>query len=165
MTSLYQLSNEMRELQAMAEDDDPGFAEALTDTLQAYDEQAEEKIEATLFVAKELESDADACENEIKRLQERAKRLRSNAATCKQRVLDFMVQHDKSKIKRPLLSITVTKGRAVAEIENEALLPEQYVKTKTTTAPDRVAILKALKDGEMVLGAKLGKGKPSLRIS
>ena len=165
MTSLYQLSNEMRQLQSMAEDDDPGFAEALSDTLQAYDEQAEDKIEATLRVAQSLEGDAEQCEAEAKRLIDRAKRLKGNAAACKQRVLDFMVQHDKAKIKRPLISVTVAKGRAVAEIENEALLPEQYVVTKTSTSPDRRAILQALKDGEVVLGAKLGEGNPSLRIS
>lgn len=165
MASLYKLTGEMRELLSMAENGDEGFAEALRDTMDAQSEMIDEKIEATIFVAKSLEADAEACENEAKRLMDRAKRLKGNASTCKQRVLEVMQLIDKTKIKRPLISVTVAKGRAVAEIENEALLSEQYVVTRTSSAPDKKAILQALQGGKEVLGAKLTEGNPSLRIS
>lgn len=165
MTSLYNLSAEMRELLSLAEDGDAGFFEALSDTIGAQSEMIDEKIEAHIFVTKQLESDAQACKDEAKRLSDRAKRLESNADTCKQRVIEVMQQLGKDKVKRQLLSITLAKPRQVVAIDDDTKLPREYVSTKVVRTPDKRLILECLKKGEMVPGCRLDEGKPSLRIS
>lgn len=165
MASLYTLTGEMRELLSMAEDGDEGFAEALIETMGAQSEMIDEKIEATIFVAKSLEADAEACENEAKRLMDRAKRLKGNASTCKQRVLEVMQQLGREKIKRPLISITLAKPRQIVAVDDESKLTSEYVSTKVVRTPDKRLILECLKNGETVPGCRLDSGKPSLRIS
>lgn len=166
MASLYNLSAEMRELLSLAEDGDESFADALSDTIGAQSEMIDEKIEATIFVAKSLEADAQVCKDEAKRLSERAKRLEGNANTCKQRVIEVMQQLGRDKVKRPLVGVTLAKPKKVVSIDNADKIPAQYTKLiPASRQPVKVDILKALNAGIKVEGCHLENGKPSLRIS
>ena len=162
--NLYQLTTEFQQLAEMDAGNDEDFAAALADTLDAQSEQLEDKIEATIIVARQLEADAEACKVEAKRLTERAKAFERNAKACKDRVLWAMETTGRDKIKRQLFTITRAKPRPVVEIDDEALLPSEYVIERVTRAPDKKALLEALKAGE-VTGAHLGESKPSLRVS
>ncbi len=168
MSNLYQLTGEYTRLLELADTDDGSdetFSEALATTMSVGGEQIEEKLENTLYVARSLEADAEACAAEAKRLSERAGRLRANAESCKGRVMQAMTDLGMDKVKRPLMSFTRVKGRQVCQVVDEAAVPEQYVKRKEVASVDKAAILKALKAGEEVAGCGLGEGKPSLRIS
>ena len=164
MSSLYALTNEFQQLANMDAGNDEDFAAALADTLDAQSDQLEDKIEATIIVSRQLEADAEACKAEAKRLTDRARAFERNAKACKDRVLWAMETTGRDKIKRQLFTITRAKPRPVVEIDDEALLPSEYVIEKVTRAPDKKALLEALKAGE-VAGAHLGESKPSLRVS
>lgn len=166
MASLYNLSAEMRQLLSLAEDGDESFADALRDTISAQTEMIDEKIEQTIYVAKSLQQDADACKEEAKRLSERAKRLERNSESCEQRVIDVMKEHDKEKVKRPLITVTLAKPKKIVTIDNADKIPAQYTKLiPASRQPVKADILKALNDGLEVAGCKLEDGKASLRIS
>lgn len=163
--NLYQLTDEFQALAAMDAGDDDGFAEALAETLDAQGSQVEDKIEATIIVARQLEADAEACKAEAKRLTERARAFERNAKACKDRVLWAMETTGRDKIKRQLFTITRQAGRPIVDIDDVDLLPADYIVTKTTESPDKRALLDALKAGLAVPGCHLGEGKPSLRIT
>ncbi|MBN8410728.1 siphovirus Gp157 family protein [Halomonas litopenaei] len=165
MQTLYDLAAEHQQLVNLAADNDEDFAAALADTLDANDQQIDDKIEATVIVARQLESDAEACKAEAKRLSERAKTLERNAGACRERVMWCMENIGKKSIKRPLFTITRQAGRQIAAIDSVDDLPDDYLVTKTTTAPDKKLILERLKAGEAVPGCHLDSGKPSLRVS
>lgn len=166
MTTLYQLEVEFQQLASMDAGNDDDFAAALDETLSAQGDQIEEKIEATIIVSRELEADAEACKAEAKRLSERAAAFQRNADACKERVLWVMEATGRDKIKRQLFTITRAKPRDVCAIEDSEKIPAQYTKLiPESRQPVKADILKALKAGELVPGAKLYKAKPSLRIS
>lgn len=166
MQSLYALTNEFQQLIDMDAENDADFAEALADTLDATSEQLEDKIEATIIVARQLDTEAEAIDNEIKRLSARKKSIERNAQACRDRVLWAMENTGRDKIKRQLFTITRAKPRAVCAIENAEQVPEQYTKLiPASRQPVKAEILKALKAGESVPGCKLDEGKASLRVS
>lgn len=165
MQTLYELTAEHQQLASMAANDDDGFAEALADTLDASASQLDDKIEATVIVARQLEADAEQCRAEAKRLSDRAKVLERNAAACKERVMWCLEATERKSIKRTLFTITRQAGRPIVDIDDVDLLPADYIVTKTTESPDKRALLDALKAGLAVPGCHLGEGKPSLRIT
>ncbi|TFH85227.1 siphovirus Gp157 family protein [Billgrantia azerbaijanica] len=166
MTTLYQLAEEFQQLASMDAENNEDFATALVETLDAQGSQLEEKIEATIIVAKQLDADAEACKAEAKRLMDRAKTFERNADACRDRVLWAMESTGRDKIKRQLFTITRTKPRDICAIEDASKVPEQYTKMiPESRQPVKADILKALKAGEEVPGCKLDSGKASLRIS
>lgn len=166
MTTLYSLTQEFQHLASMDADNDEDFAAALADTLDSQSSELEDKIEATIIVAKQLDADAEACKAEAKRLADRAKTFERNAQACRDRVLWAMEATGRDKIKRQLLTITRTKPRDLCAIEDADKVPEQYTKLiPESRQPVKADILKALKAGEEVPGCKLDAGKASLRIS
>ena len=166
MQSLYALTNEFQQLIDMDAENDADFAEALADTLDATSEQLEDKIEATIIVARQLDTEAEAIDNEIKRLSARKKSIERNAQACRDRVLWAMENTGRDKIKRQLFTITRAKPRAVCAIEDAEKVPEQYTKLiPASRQPVKAEILKALKAGDSVPGCKLDEGKASLRVS
>src|SRR5690554_899843 len=116
MSSLYELTHEFQALADMEAGNDDDFAAALADTLDAQSDQLEDKIEATIIVARQLEADAEACKAEAKRLTERARAFERNAKACKDRVLWAMETTGRDKIKRQLFTIKI--GRATSELQS-----------------------------------------------
>lgn len=166
MSSLYALTHEFQQLANMDAGNDADFAAALEETLNAQDEQIEDKIEATIIVSRQLEADAEACKAEAKRLNERAAAFQRNADACKERVKIAMENTGKDKIKRQLFTITRVAGRDVCAIEDADKVPEQYTKLiPASRQPVKADILKALKAGEVIPGCRIDTGKSSLRIS
>lgn len=165
MQSLYALTNEFQQLIDMDAENDADFAEALADTLDANSSQIEDKIEATIIVARQLDAEAEAIDNEIKRLSARKKSVERNAQACRDRVLWAMENTGRDKIKRQLFTITRAKPRDVCAIDNADMVPEQYTKLiPASRQPIKADILKALKAGESVPGCKIEQGKASLRV-
>ena len=165
MSSLYELTSEFQALADMEAGNDEDFAAALDETLSAQGQQLEDKIEATIIVSRQLEADAEACKAEAKRLTDRAKAFERNADACRERVLWAMEATSRDKIKRPLFTITRAKPRPVLAIDDESLIPSDYVVEKVTRSPDKKALLDALKSGEKLPGVHVGESKPSLRVS
>jgi len=165
MSSLYELSQEYQQLLAMDAEDDEAFREALDETLAAQGEQWEEKVEATVIVARQLQADAEACKAEARRLSERAKQFERNAETCRERVRLSMEDLGKDKVKRQFFTITRVAGKPVCAIDDETALPSDYIRIKEVRSPDKAELLKALKAGEQIPGCHLASGKDSLRIS
>lgn len=166
MQSLYALTNEFQQLIDMDADNDADFAEALADTLGATSEQLEDKIEATIIVARQLDTEAEACKAEARRLSERARSFERNAQACRDRVIWAMENTGRDKIKRQLFTITRAKPKKVCAIEDADKIPEQYTKLiPESRQPVKADILKALQAGEDVPGCKLADGKASLRVS
>lgn len=166
MQSLYALTNEFQQLIDMDAENDADFADALADTLDATSEQLEDKIEATIIVARQLDTEAEAIDNEIKRLSARKKSIERNAHACRDRVLWAMENTGRDKIKRQLFTITRAKPKKVCAIEDADKIPAQYTKLiPASRQPVKADILKALQAGEEVPGCKLADGKASLRVS
>jgi len=61
-----------------------------------------------------------------------------------------------------LFSVKLTKPRESVVIDDLNKIPEDYI--RTTIAPDKTLIKKAIKDGFNVIGAHLGEGNSGIKI-
>ena len=162
MTHLYELSEQMIGLQALMDDDECDID--LTDTLDALEGDLQVKSEGLLAFVANIGSDVDAIDHEIKRLKARKTTMTNRQDSLREYLRSNMDKADINRIDCPLFSITLSKARPVAVITNANVLPAEYTVTKTTTAPVKAEILKALKAGAEIPGAELGESKRSLTI-
>tara|TARA_R100000951_G_scaffold64197_1_gene54270 strand:+ start:177 stop:671 length:495 start_codon:yes stop_codon:yes gene_type:complete len=163
MTNLYKITEQHRELQKLADDEELP-AEAIADTFQAIEGEFNDKAVSVVHVIKNMDSDVAAVEAEIKRLGERKKALSNRQESIREYLRSNMEASGITKIECPLFSITLAKGRDIAFIDDEEKLPDDLVSVSVVQKPDKNEILKRLKAGDNVPGARIEKSKSSLRI-
>lgn len=164
MTQLYKLTEQYRELAALSEGADEGLAVAVRDTMQAIGGEFEDKGKALATVVLNMDSDVDALDAEIKRLTERKKAIQNRQESMKEYLRENMEAAGIKKISCSLFSISCVDGRQIAVIDDEARIPDDYMRVKTECAPDKAAIAAALKDGIDVPGTHLERARSSIRI-
>lgn len=161
---LYELTAQHKELALLADSDNGELAECLSDTFEALEGEFNNKAISLISVTRNMESDCEAIDVEIKRLQERKKIINNNQQRMRDYLRVNMEASGISKIECPLFSITLGKGRDMVDIINESDIPADYLNVKTTFSPMKADILKALKDGKEVKGCAITKSKSVLRI-
>ena len=131
---------------------DPETGEILDETaLEQLQMDRDEKIENICLYIKDLYAEADAIYNERRALEEREKASEKKADSLS-RYLQTML--DGQKFKTAKCAVSYRKTQAV-QITDESLLPKEYLRFKTTSAPDKTAIKDAIKAGKDVPGATL----------
>lgn len=163
MTSLYKLTEQTRELQLLAESEDI-TPEMLEDTFKALDGEFNEKALSITHVIKNMSSDINAIDVEIKRLAERKKILENKENSIKEYLRTNMEACEIKKIECPLFTISLRSGRDVVLIEDASKIPDDFIDVSVVEKPDKRSILKAIKSGENIPGASIDKSKSSLLI-
>lgn len=137
-------------------DVDPDTGEVDGDALVAYAEyqgQAAEKLEGTACYVRELEAEAEAIKAEEERLAKRRKALENKSERLKAYMMPA-IEVMGGKVKGVMASLRISRTQAVYVFDLDAL-PDAFKHVKTTIAPDKVALKKALKAGEDIPGAAL----------
>lgn len=119
--------------------------------MEALQVERDEKIENIACWAKNLMSDAAQLKAEAKTMADRAASAEKKAESLK-RYLAAVLNGTKFETTRCIIGWR--KSTAVL-IEPDADLPEEYVRTKVTTEPDKTAIKAALASGKTVDGCTL----------
>jgi|FLOH01.1.fsa_nt_gi glutamine synthetase type III len=163
MTHLYELTEQNKELQILAEQGEID-AETLADTMEGIQGSFEEKGIAVIQVAANLDSDIEAIDHEIKRLQARKKSVVNKKEWMREYLRSNMEQSGIDNIKCPLFSITLRKATKQLEITDETKIPADYLDIKTVVSPMKREILAALKTGEYIPGCQLKDSARSLLI-
>lgn len=163
MVSLYKLTDQQRELKAMAEKEDAD-PEQFNDTFLALSGQFNDKAINIIHVAHEYDSDIECIDAEIKRLTARKNTAKNRKESLREYLRTNMEANKITKIECPLFTITLAKGKDVCFIEDADKIPDEFMDIKVVESPLKAAILKKLKAGEVVLGARIEKSKTSLRI-
>jgi hypothetical protein len=162
---LYEISEQYNQIQTLLESDDSGhMAEAIADTMQMISGDFHDKAQAIVSLTLNFDAEISAIDREIERLQEKKKIRQNKIDSVRDYLRHNMQATGISKIECPLFAITLSKPAKQVEITDEAALPDEYVKVKTTVSPDKVALAKALKDGIEVPGAILIDGASRLTI-
>lgn len=164
MTQLYKIADQYREVAALADGEDENLAIALRDTLQAIEGEFDQKAQAVVQIALNLDADVSAIDAEIERLKARKTALNNRASSLREYLRTNMEATGISKISCPLFSITLAAGRESVVVDDESALPDDLMRVKTDISPDKTAIAAKLKAGEEVPGARLERGQSSIRI-
>lgn len=152
---IYEIPSTLRDLLDRL-DADPDTGEVDGDALAAYAEyqgQAAEKLEGTACYCRELNAEAEAIKAEEERLAKRRKSLENKSERQKAYMMPALEAMG-GKVKGVMASLRISKTQAVTVFDLGAL-PDAFKHVKTTIAPDKVALKKALKSGEVIPGAAL----------
>jgi chaperonin cofactor prefoldin len=122
-----------------------------TEDLDKLDVERTKKIENIALYVKNLKYEAEAIKNEIDNLKMRAETKKKKAEKLTN-YLDEILGGEKLETSKVALSYR--KSTAV-KIENEELLPDEFMTIKIDKKPDKVAIAKLLKNGETIIGCEL----------
>lgn len=164
MTALYTIAEQFKELAALAETADEDLAVALRDTMEGIEGEFQEKGKAIAMITLNIDGDLEAIQSQIDRLTERKRIINNRKESLKEYLRTNMDAAGITKITHPLFTITCGKGKPIVVIDDEKAIPDDFVNVKVTSAPDKVAIAKALKDGQEVSGAHSEIGKSSISI-
>ena len=162
--NLFQLTAGQRELLTMVENAELSLEDA-ADTLDGMSFDIDRKIENICYVLRSLEAREAAINNETDRLAEIKKNTKASITRLKDYALQGMISADKKKIESDLFNVSVRNGKDIVKITAEGIVPNAFCRTKpATSAPDKAAILKALKAGEEIAGCELEKSNKTISI-
>jgi Siphovirus Gp157 len=152
---LYELTAELEQLRALAEDCEPGDA-VLAMELDRVTTALEEKGAGIGKVLATLEAEADACDPEIKRLTQKRNRLRANAESLRRYVQYHMVVRGINTIKAETFSFALVSCPDRVVVTDEKSVPTEYVRETVSRSVDKRAVLDAYKrHGECVPGTSI----------
>lgn len=144
MATLYELTDDYRQLLDMLEDDTID-QEVLADTLEAVGGEIEVKAEGCAKIIRELEGSVDTISNEIARLQERKSVKLNNIQRIKSYLELAMIETGKKKFKTDLFGFNIQKNPPSVIIDNEEGIPEEYW-VEQAPKLDKTALKKWLKE-------------------
>lgn len=163
MTKLYELAEQMRSLERLADESDESLDQAIRDTFDALTAEFDDKAVALVKVTENMQADVAALDAEINRLQARKKARQSRIQWLRDYLRDNMQASGINKIECPLFTISLRKPAQKVEIEDAGKLPSEYVIVQDPV-PDKRKILADLKAGKDVPGAHIVDGKVALVI-
>nr|WP_250649726.1 siphovirus Gp157 family protein [Bacillus thuringiensis]UQM92384.1 siphovirus Gp157 family protein [Bacillus thuringiensis] len=141
---LYDLCSNYRELQMMIEDGvDPS---TLQDTLQAIEENIQDKAQNIALLIRNLEADTEAIKLEEKRLAERRRAVENNCKSLKDYLYQQMTLLEVKRIKGTIVTVGIQKNPASLNIEPDAVIPPEYTIHQEPKV-DKKALLEAVKNG------------------
>lgn len=124
------------------------------EAVEAMETALDDKLEAAALHIKNLNAMADAINEEEGALYERRKTLERRIEGFKMYVARCMDAVEKKKLETPRVVLSIRSSTRV-EIDNERVLPREYIKPVNKTTIDKTAIRKALEAGQPVAGARL----------
>jgi hypothetical protein len=156
MSSLYELSNELIIVQNKlieAEFDE----QTIADTLEGMSDRIEIKAENVGMFILNLEAQGNAIKDAEKRMAERRKSIEAKAESIRKYLKDNMDRCGITKIENPYFSLNIKNNPPSVVITDAGKIPSNYYNYPEAPppSPDKTAIAKALKAGEIIEGAYL----------
>lgn len=159
MTKLYELTDNMKELEKLDLD-----SETMADSLEGLTGEFEEKARGILAFTENMNGDIDALDTQIKRLTERKNVLVNRKDRLRKYLLINMEASGITKIECPFFTASIRKGVESVSITDQQSIPDEYVKVEVVEKADKAAIKRDLKAGIEIKGASLVRGDNTITI-
>ena len=153
MALLYELEGIYAQLQSMDLDD-----ETFNDTLESIDfkENFAQSCEWFIKMQRNAEADAGLFKAEKDAFAKKQKEAEARAERFKERIKEAMMLTNQQKVDTGLFKLSLRKTERVT-ISDPSNLPDEFLKVKVE--PNKAEIKKAIKNGQVVLGAELTEGR------
>lgn len=148
--NLYELTTEAKMLASLLETEE--LTPELESMLVINQQELSDKSMNYAKVIRNLESDSDAIDNEIKRLKAIKEAKDKAIDKMKEAVRNAMLSAGIDKIESSLFKLSLRRSEAV-EVVNIDQLPESLIVVKKTVSADKVKIKEQIKNGIPVEGA------------
>lgn len=126
--------------------------------LETLVKQSQDKIVDTARYLRTRQFDLIAMEEVKKSLEARIKAEKKRQEWLNNCLLDAMQFMGIQKITSADISLKLAKKPASVLVEDESLIPEDYIRTKVEKSVDKTLIKDALKTGQNIPGVKLVEG-------
>jgi hypothetical protein len=153
LPTLRELTDQQLELLNMADVPE----DVLRDTLEGLEGAITAKAENIVAVINRLESDAESCKAEEKRLAELRRSREAHAKRLREYLKFNMERLGVEKIECPLFKISIKANPPAVRIEDESRIPLNYTRVPDPEI-DKAAIKRDLLAGKDVPGAVLESG-------
>jgi len=147
MTTLYKISEEMRQVLSQEEIND----DALNNVCVAFNDKAL----AVSFYIRGLQSDESEITLEIERLCERREHYKNRAERLKKYLLDNMLACSIDKIETPIFTIKTRVCPESVLVRDDWVIPPQYYLERVERRLDKERIRRELKTGTVIDGCEL----------
>lgn len=151
--SLYDITEGINKVEEFIEDE-----QALTEYLDSLEMQLETKVSNIVRYSRTLELTADAVSNEIDRLSSLKKYYERKSQNLKNYLSYSLQKIGKDSLETEAAKLSFRKSETL-EVEDVALIPDEYIVIKTTKSADKTAIKSAIKGGIEVPGAHIEQHK------
>lgn len=162
LPALYQLREEYTALLAKLADADLD-AQTIADTIEStgLQESIAEKAQNCVMVLRQLDTNCDAIDAEIKRLKELKDRRKANAEKLEEYLIYNMEAAGIESIDAPLMTIKVRNNPESVDVFEPALLPDEFWEwpKMPEKKPNKNLIKTTLKSGVEVSGVRLVRSK------
>ena len=161
LPALYELAQQHRELEALADTTDDLPPEVIRDTLEALEGTIQQKaISVAAFVAN-VEANAEMVEGAAKALAARAARMRRRGDQVRAYLLFNLQATGITKIESPEFTIALRNNPESVRLADGVELPEEFLVQQPAPPPkpDKKALKDALKAGRLIDGAWLESGQ------
>lgn len=153
--SLYQLSGEyMEALDYLTDPENDIDDQTLADTVEGLDGELSTKMTNVVKYARNLESTAKAMKEAEAAMRKRRQLVEGQIKRFREYVSENMLRTGITEIESPWFRLSFRKSTVVV-VDDESLLDEDYVTTKTTTLPNKSAIKQAIQLHGQIDGAHL----------
>ena len=152
MKSLYEISTEALEIASLLEQGE--LTEELENLLLISQSELQNKSVNYAYVCKSFENDVSSIDQEIKRLGSLKKSKINAVDRLKETMKTAMNIYGIEEIKTPTIKINFRKSESV-EIINESSIDAIFKSSKVVESIDKIAIKKAIKEGNNIEGAIL----------
>jgi hypothetical protein len=150
--SLYNITKEALELASALEEGE--LTPELETALAINQNELQEKAINYGYAIKSLEEDVTTITEEIRRLTA-IKTAKTNASERMREAVSHAMQfYGIEKVTSPTLNLSFRKSESV-EVDLVEALSNDFKITKTTVTADKIAIKKAIKQGENITGARV----------
>jgi predicted nuclease with TOPRIM domain len=150
---LYEISSEFQKIVDLIENCDEMSPE-LIDQLNAVSENASAKVINVAAFIKNLEAEAKSMEDYIKNMQDRQGKIEKKIANLKDYLKYNMDILKLTKVESPELDVQLRANSFSLELFDQSAIPKEYIKVKETVSISKQDIIKDLKIGCDVPGAR-----------
>jgi hypothetical protein len=153
---LYEIDANLRKLWAKIEEQEGELTEENIKELESLEIEANEKIKGYGTIIREINSDADEVDAEIKRLEKIKKRLLSKADWLTNSLSQFMIANSLNEYKSIEVNIGFRASKKLV-IDDNVKLAKKWLRLKEE--PDKQAIKDFIEQGGKVKGCKIVENK------
>lgn len=160
-SSLYKLTSELKTIETILEETDNGeLFERQNDLIELI----QEKADSIVYYSQSQDDFIDAIDKRLKEIQELKKSVLKRQERFEQYVISCLDTLGVEKVTGNLATISIRKPRQSVEVFDENLLPGEFLRVKTVIEPDKIALKKALEEGQEIQGAKFKLGERSINF-